>query len=189
MLGSPSLQHHAHDQFLPMAKSRGPSRVHSRMGTRANSPFNGFSVPATPPDLFLVTRNSPPISQQLWENFQPDQLFPDGSIDPSAVNFSSPTLNHAAVDPRLQNLNNMNGGHHLSPPHHGIQLGPDQNGGIWPPGLSGMVGAEMDMDNDERWSNSSTSGAPIVPTTLNVEDWFQFFGIQGGDVSGFGVES
>lgn len=38
-----------------------------------------FSIPSTPPDLFLVTRNSPNLSQSVWENFQPDQLFPDGT--------------------------------------------------------------------------------------------------------------
>lgn len=49
--------------------------------TRPPTPFNppSFSVPATPPDLYLVTRNSPRISQALWENFLPDQLFPEGS--------------------------------------------------------------------------------------------------------------
>ncbi|OBT49998.1 hypothetical protein VE04_09534, partial [Pseudogymnoascus sp. 24MN13] len=52
----------------------------SRPRTRPPTPFNpSFSVPATPPDLYLVTRNSPSISQALWENFQPDQLFPEGS--------------------------------------------------------------------------------------------------------------
>lgn len=186
-MGSPQRQHPG-DQFLPTTRSRGPSRIHSRMSTRANSPFNGFSGPATPPDLFLVTRNSPPISQQLWENFQPDQLFPDGSIDPNAINFSSPTLNHAAVDPRLQTGNGM--GTQQSPPMGNPQLleSTDQNAGVWPPGLHGMLGAGMEMHESDRWSNSST-GAPIVPTTLNVEDWFQFFGIHGNDMAAFGVEN
>lgn len=182
---------HNNDHYLPTTKSRGPSRVHSRMGTRANSPFNGFSIPATPPDLFLVTRNSPPISQQLWENFQPDQLFPDGSIDPSAINFSSPTINHAAVDPRLQMPTTSNGQQQSSVApvqQDGFISGPG-NGHLWPPGLNGMVGAGMDMRDSDGWSNSSTSNAPIVPTTLNVEDWFQFFGIHGADIAGFGMEN
>jgi len=38
---------------------------------------------------------------------------------------------------------------------------------------------------DETWSNNSgsTGGGPIVPTTLNVGDWFEFFGIPNGDIS------
>ena len=179
MLGSPP--NPQNDQFLQSGRSRGPSRMHSRAGTRANSPFNGFSIPATPPDLWLVTRNSPPISQQLWENFQPDQLFPDGSIDPSAMHFSSPILHQSAVDPRLQMPAN---GQQQSPQmgNPQMQISPDQN--AWPPGLNGMMGAGMDM-NDDGWSTSSTGNAPIVPTTLNVEDWFQFFGIQGNDMAQF----
>lgn len=192
MLGSPPL--HTADHFLSTGKSRVGSRLNSRMGTRANSPFNGFA-PATPPDLFLVTRNSPPISQQLWENFQPDQLFPDGSIDPAAINFSSPVMNHA-VDPRLQNPSldpaiTQPGGQQSPPVVTQIGINHQNVNGSWPPGLSGMMGANMDMSGNEvdmdRWSNSST-GAPIVPTTLNVEDWFQFFGIHG-DVSQFGIEA
>lgn len=71
----------------------------SRGNTRPTTPFNGhFSLPATPPDLFLVTRTSPNLSPSLWENFQPDQLFPDGtSIFPE---LASPQ-NHT-VDPQLQ---------------------------------------------------------------------------------------
>lgn len=71
----------------------------SRGNTRPTTPFNGqFSLPATPPDLFLVTRTSPNLSPSLWENFQPEQLFPDGTaIFPE---LSSPQS--SAVDPQLQ---------------------------------------------------------------------------------------
>lgn len=71
----------------------------SRGNTRPTTPFNGqFSLPATPPDLFLVTRTSPNLSPSLWENFQPEQLFPDGTaIFPE---LSSPQ--NSAVDPQLQ---------------------------------------------------------------------------------------
>lgn len=53
----------------------------SKGNTRPPTPFQGLSIPSTPapPDLFLVTRSSPPISQSLWENFQPHQLFPEDS--------------------------------------------------------------------------------------------------------------
>jgi hypothetical protein len=55
----------------------------SRPHTRPATPFNpSFSVPATPPDLYLVTRNSPNLSQSIWENFQPDQLFPESAHVP-----------------------------------------------------------------------------------------------------------
>ena len=163
-LGSPTMQ----DQYLPTGRSRGPSRMHSRMGTRANSPFNGYSIPATPPDLFLVTRNSPPISQSLWENFQPDQLFPDGTIP-----FSSPNANHA-VDPQLQM---PMGGQNLGDP-----------GMAWPNDMQNMMGGGMEQPESDRWSTSSRGNAPVVPTNLNVDDWFQFFGIHG-DVSGVGINA
>lgn len=67
-------------------------------------------------------------------------------------------------------------------------FGPN-NGQLWPPGLNGMVGASMDMRDSDGWSNSSSGNAPVVPTTLNVEDWFQFFGIHGADIAGFGMEN
>lgn len=72
----------------------------SRSGTRPTTPFNpSYSYPGTPPDLFLITRNSPNISQELWQNFQPDQLFPADT----QVNFPqfSPPQQHNLVDPAL----------------------------------------------------------------------------------------
>lgn len=173
-----------HEQLMTFTKSRGPSRIGSRMGTRANSPYNGFSREGTPPDLFLVTKNSPPISQALWETFQPDQLFPDGSID--TANLMSPTLAHPAVDPALQ-MSDPVPGQHGSPPMGAPHMnGPGQST-VWPPGMTGMLGAGMEMHDSDGWSNSSLGNAPVVPTTLNVEDWFQFFGIQG-DMGAIGME-
>jgi hypothetical protein len=38
---------------------------------------------------------------------------------------------------------------------------------------------------EDSWSNPSSAGGPMVPTTLNVGDWFEFFGIpNGGDMNG-----
>ena len=163
-------QRRSSEQFLPTGVSRGVSRSQSRVGTRANSPF-GYSMPTTPPDLFLVTRNSPPISQSLWENFQPDQLFPDGAgIDGFPLFQHS---NNAMVDPQLQQ---MSGQQTLSVP------GMDMNGanqGMW--ATQAMMG-ETPGDHSDAWSTSSRGQAPIVPTALNVEDWFQFFGINGENV-------
>ncbi|KAJ5791441.1 transcriptional regulator family: Fungal Specific TF [Penicillium psychrosexuale] len=192
----------------------------SRANTRPTTPFNGqFSLPATPPDFFLVTRTSPNLSPSLWENFQPDQLFPDGTaFFPELTSPPQPT----AVDPSLQipsqmppgmaprpspMVNNqpqpvsgrsmsishgsppiMSGlpgamGMHPNPPQQMFGM-EGQHQQAWPPmhSLDGtMSGSAMDaasQDNDN-WSSSSRSG-PTAPTTLNVEDWFQFFGINGG---------
>jgi hypothetical protein len=178
LLGSPPLQQN--DGQLPN-RSRGASGLHSRGPTRANSPFNGYSIPATPPDLFLVTRNSPNISQQLWENFQPDQLFPDGTIGDHHM-FASPTI-HNTVDPQLQ----MHSQHinDQSMPSMGMR----QNSGGWGPGLTGMLGTDIGIGGDsDRWSNSSIGNAPVAPTHLNVEDWFQFFGING-EMNPLGVDT
>lgn len=177
-LGSPPL---ANEQYLPPSRSRGASRMPSRGPTRANSPFNGYSIPATPPDLFLVTRDSPNISQQLWENFQPDQLFPDGTIGDVTGFSTSPILNHA-VDPQLQQMQGhqtgMGAGSQQIPQIDISGAGQSQPQ-VWPPGMQGMMGAGMEMHDSDGWSTSSIGNAPVAPTTLNVEDWFQFFGING----------
>lgn len=70
----------------------------SRPQTRPQTPFNpSYSVPATPPDLYLVTRNSPNLSQSVWENFQPDQLFPEGSSAGIPMQNASPVNSHTAA--------------------------------------------------------------------------------------------
>ena len=169
----------------------------SRGNTRPGSPFGlGYSVPATPPDLFLVTRNSPNISQSLWENFQPDQLFPDGT-NMSMPSFS-PTNN--TVDPQLQMPQQMQGmsqqpmmqtqqqnmqqrsmrgsqdstaGMQGMPQNLGV---PQMNVGVqnhqaWPiQGFDGRTGGIDSQSQEDSWSNSSR-GQGVVPTTLNVEDW------------------
>ncbi|KAL4803978.1 fungal-specific transcription factor domain-containing protein [Aspergillus unguis] len=182
----------------------------SRANTRPATPFNNqFSLPATPPDLFLVTRTSPNLSPSLWENFQPDQLFPDGTaIFPELTSPQS-----AAVDPQLQMQSQLQAhgldqrsmvpqqissatrttmpGTQGSPevlsglPAIGLQGQQPQMYGMdpqasWPmQGMDPTVTAPMDnASQDDNWSSSSRSG-PTAPTTLNVEDWFQFFGING----------
>ena len=83
----------------------------SRPQTRPATPFNpSFSVPATPPDLYLVTRNSPNLSQSIWENFQPDQLFPEGSASMQQTQFSPPPPAAMNLDPNLMP--------HMAPPQH-----------------------------------------------------------------------
>jgi len=190
--------------------------TNSRPQTRPATPFNpSFSVPATPPDLYLVTRNSPNLSQSIWENFQPDQLFPEGSASMQHNQFSPPQPHHN-LDPNLmphmmpmptqgqsaQLPNRMRG---VQSPVQGSLLQPQAPAGyqiqqnLWQGnGYDQMQDQGQGQSPSDTWSNGS---AQAVPTTVNVEDWydsvlfrclysvltknyrFQFFGING-DLSG-----
>lgn len=188
----------------------------SRNNTRPPTPFNPtYTIPPTPPDLFLVTRDSPHISQSLWENFQPDQLFPE------STNMSIPHFgNQQNLDPQLQ-MPQMQSPNMIQSPMQGQQqyssraIGGSQEG---QPNMQGMhdLGGMSSMHGmpqpsngwtghfhsdgqspDDTWSNSSRGHGPVVPTTLNVEDWqglplfvsehtadlfgcrFNFFGMNG----------
>ncbi|PLN76950.1 fungal-specific transcription factor domain protein [Aspergillus taichungensis] len=201
---------------VPHGSPLGPREGNSRSNTRPTTPFNNqFSLPATPPDLFLVTRTSPNLSPSLWENFQPDQLFPDGTaIFPELTSPPSATVDpQLHMHPHLQNpsmdqrpmmphqlptrslsTSGPSGGQGspelLSSMPPGISLQGQQpqpmfgmeNQQAWPMhGLDAPLGGTATMDHtspDDNWSSSSRSG-PTAPTTLNVEDWFQFFGING----------
>lgn len=165
----------------------------SRSNTRPPTPFNpAYAIPATPPDLFLITRDSPHISQSLWENFQPDQLFPDGT------NMSIPhfTTQQQNLDPQLQMPQMQNSGMMHSSIQGGQQQLPSrgmhgsQDTGMQSmqdiPGMSYVQ--TMPQRNttpgwpnqfpgdgqspEDTWSNSSRGNGPIAPTTLNVEDWY-----------------
>ncbi|KAL8871382.1 MAG: hypothetical protein Q9174_002767 [Haloplaca sp. 1 TL-2023] len=182
------------DAFLGTGTSRG--------NTRPPTPFNpSYSIPATPPDLFLVTRDSPHISQSLWENFQPDQLFPDGT------NMSIPNFNgQQALDPQLQ-MPSMQSPGMLHPPMAPQQVPPrgmpgtqDAHGNVQTVGdVSGMAHMQgmqqahgwpneyPDGQSPEDWRSGTQAKGPVAPTTLNVEDWFQFFGING-DMGGMTAE-
>lgn len=163
----------------------------SRPHTRPPTPFNpSFSVPATPPDLYLVTRNSPNLSQ--WETFQPDQLFPEGSANITLPLFSPPPPPPQNLDPNLVPQMQTSGLQQMSSPNQAAQMPqplrqaqagqdgntPSQGGGmsmsgfqgqqnIWQGDYNGMQGKESPSDT---YSNASVNG-PAVPTTLNVEDW------------------
>jgi hypothetical protein len=175
--GSPQMTRQNNDAFM------GPSRS----GTRPTTPFNpSYSYPGTPPDLFLITRQSPNISQELWQNFQPDQLFPaDTQVSFPQI---SPSQHHNnLVDPALSRPQNM-----AMHPHNGNmqhqQQAPNmqtQQAGMPMPGFDQndpqAWAQQVDMMNqnhqqqEDAWSNSSGGGRnPIVPTTLNVEDWYVF---------------
>jgi hypothetical protein len=177
---SPHMARQSSDAFMGGAPSRS--------NTRPTTPFNPtFSYPGTPPELFLVTRNSPNISHDLWQNFQPDQLFPA-----DVFSHVSPIQQHSLVDPQLSRggqpmghgmtpstPNMQHQGHHLQGQQHmqnGVsQMHPgmtpqhnnDSNAWAQVEAMNGQQG-----QNEETWSNSSRGNGPIVPTTLNVEDWY-----------------
>jgi hypothetical protein len=152
----------------------------SRGNTRPTTPFNPtFAYPGSPPDLVLFTRNSPNIPSELWQNFEPNQLFPaETNLNYPFAQSVSPIQTHTLVDPALSSSAGTPGGgnHAVHTPGTpvGGMIGMDGNhwgGGA--PGMDvGMGNAGVAMGGgagDDTWSNSS-KGAP-VPTTLNVEDW------------------
>ena len=164
----------------------------SRATTRPTTPFNpSYAIPATPPDLFLVTRDSPHISQSLWENFQPDQLFPDSTNFELGYDTNQHNLDPQLQMPQVQAANLLpnplqNPQQVTSNIRHGSQdagqptmrgdsadlssmsqmQGVQQQGmpqQVWPNQYTGDAHSPEDS-----WSNSSRGA---VPTTLNVEDW------------------
>ncbi|KAI5275038.1 hypothetical protein E4T47_01844 [Aureobasidium subglaciale] len=176
----------------------------SRTNTRPTTPFNTYSYPGTPPDLFLHTRTSPNISQDLWQNYQPDQLFPPDTSGMFPI--GSPVQQATMVDPALRGSagsqpqqSYANSGQ--PPPQYPQSMmdtgAPQQQqfqGQQQPVHLQNQYvqmpenGDHQQRANmDDTWSNNSgsTTGGhgPNVPTTLNVGDWFEFFGIPNGDLS------
>lgn len=157
--------------------------TNSRPQTRPATPFNpSFSVPATPPDLYLVTRNSPNLSQSLLENFQPDQLFPDSSGMP-AFPIMSPTKTHhnldhnlmAPMQPAMASAPRQDQpagpfpqqrGHHSGFLQPGMPSFPTHSN-MWQMNFDGVI---QDTHSPDSWSTGSVQGQP-APTTLNVEDW------------------
>ena len=172
----------------------------SRTNTRPNTPFNNFPYPGTPPDLILHTRNSPKISEDLWQNYQPDQLFPPEANRLLPLNAQSP--NQQMVDPALrvaassqqqfatQQQSSLQTPAQLPgrplPIHEGSQtMAPLSSYHHDPNTWSHIQALQAQLQSDDAWSNSSSTGVPTVPTALNVGDWFEFFGIPSGtDISG-----
>ena len=121
-----------------------------------------------------MTRNSPNLSQSLWENFQPDQLFPENTDIDMGQNFG---INQQNLDPALQmagmGTSSMAGQMRMPPQSHPQQAIPQQRMGSQSSMSSGLQqdsGWTNQMSPDDTWSNSSFTGQS-VPTTLNVEDW------------------
>lgn len=223
---SPELMRH--DAFM------GASRTTTRPGTPSHG--MGLSYPGTPPDLFLVTRDSPFLPSELWNSFQPDQLFPaEANI---SIPIFSPQQQSSLIDPALssgsagvphqhmpqqqgyqyaddlvrrasyttpQSTNSHLNAYHASQhQQHPQQLLPHSHpqqqhqqqqqkqshhvneSEMWSQLQLAAAQAGATQSNEDAMSvNSSMSQGPIVPSTLNAEDWFQFFGIQG-DLNGPG---
>jgi len=185
MLTSPSSRQGPADAFM--------GGTNSRPQTRPATPFNpSFSVPATPPDLYLVTRNSPNLSQSLLENFQPDQLFPDNSVMPPFP--LSPTQPHQSLDQNvmgqmptptmgsasMQQQQQQQGNNYQQQRNQANMMQPSQfdfqpQANMWQANFDGPL---HDGQSPDSWSTGSAQGHP-APAGLNVEDWFQFFGING----------
>ncbi|KAI1360508.1 fungal-specific transcription factor domain-containing protein [Xylaria arbuscula] len=184
--------------------------TNSRPHTRPATPFNpSFSVPGTPPDLYLVTRNSPNLSQSVWENFNTDQLFPENSN--IALPQMSPPQNQnqqQTLDPSVMSQMQGMSSPALGQPNHFQGLGMQKSTGGSPlqantflqPGIGGFSGATTTLwpggdvnalqeghSPSDSWSTGSTHGQP-APTTLNVEDWFNFFGINGNEMNFSGLD-
>lgn len=175
MQASPNTQKAPPDGFQGSGGTRG--------NTRPTTPFNQpFSIPATPPDLFLVTRNSPNLSPTVWENFQPDLLFPDGT------NFfptlSSPEVNTA--DPQMQMPSHVQGQNVSQQPmmvNQGLQSRNVQGGQSSPSLMSGVapeLGGGMQnpqqsqqvfgMDNQQSWQNLDAALAGTAMEASSQDD-------------------
>ncbi|KKA26400.1 hypothetical protein TD95_001409 [Thielaviopsis punctulata] len=220
-----AVPHHANtDAFMGGTASAAQSRTHT--------PFNpAFSVPATPPDLYLFTRNSPNLSQSLWENFQPGQLFPEGvnaqaysglsphgadSLDPATLQATPlSAAGQQGVD-AFQQVGGAPPPATTLPPSSGAHMFPSASAGagfMRQPGMQGNgAGAGAGLagpaftsptqgqakwaagqgqaqgqsqgpleagQSPDSWSSSSAQGSGsqgALPSTLNVEEWIQFFG-------------
>lgn len=182
-------------QSLPTISASSPPHRHTTdafMGrhTRPTTPFNTYSYPGTPPELFLHTRQSPKISDDLWQNYGPEQLFPPEAN--GMFPMQSPT--QAMVDPALRSQAPQpptSFAPHTMAQHSpittmaeaGAQQAPmgmnfSQNGAEWSH-LHATQPQQQQARSEDQWSNTSSMG-PSVPTTLNVGDWFEFFGIPNG---------
>lgn len=163
----------------PMLTSANDAYMPGRGQQRTASPFPFYNSTDTPPDLFLHTRNSPNISQDLWQNYQPDQLFPADGLAFN-VNMASPA---SAGEVGSMSFNGK-------PLAYGLQA--DGLGGMpqtMNPAMQGQTMPMGEMPSQQAWDNmqavgaqpmgqlgaedalSNSSGGAIAPSTLNVGDW------------------
>lgn len=153
--------------------------------TRPATPFGAsYPVTATPPDFYLVTRNSPELSQSLWENFQPDQLFPENTamsmpafhdtvdLERQMPQMQEPSMqqqgmNGQQVLPSMRVLQDEQESTHETQDLVGMAQMHRMRQQNSSPGWPGQIAGEGENSN-ENWA----SPGPVIPTTLNVEDWY-----------------
>lgn len=149
------------------------------------TPFRtSYPLSSTPPNFYLVTRNSPEFSQSLWENFQPDQLFPENTptlmpafhdtfdLENLMPQAQKPSMQHQGMNdqqvlPSMKVLQdeqeNMN---EMQDPVGMAQI-QRMRQQISSPNWPGQIAGEAERSN-EYWADAG----PAIPTTLNVEDWY-----------------
>lgn len=164
----------------PLGSGNELGNVNAATHTRQASPFNGFTNPGTPPDLFLHTRTSPNISQNLWQHYQPDQLFP-----PEVTGYQAPgsgsgvdgtTMHNGHMGPMLAKLPQMRSQPDSTYTQNATGVRRDQDMLLRFGAESAALargapqGAQAQSASTESWSG--TSDGPLVPTTLNVGDWY-----------------
>ena len=145
---------------------------------------NFYPVSTTPPNLYLVTRNSPEFSQSLWENFQPNQLFPENTptlvpafhdtfdLDRLVPQMQKPSMQHQGMNdqqvlPSMRVLQDEQENIHEMQDPVGMAQIQRMRQQISSPNWPGQIAEEAER-SDEYWADPG----PAIPTTLNVEDWY-----------------
>lgn len=129
---------------------------------------------AAAPELFLMTRNSPNLGQSTWENFQPNQLFPDGmSIGPSygvEVGYPRNISSNAGVGGESGNIT-MQQNTDTSMPVHQQSSRMAFNMAPYLPRPSNLPWAApvpLMPTGDDQSDNTSQ----VVPLSFNYGDWY-----------------
>ena len=201
-----------HNHDVSMGSSQNNTRPASPFLSNSNSTMNANGYPIEPPDLFLVTRNSPNLSESFWHNFQPDQLFPaeaniqlpqlspipqQAYLDPQLTKppFQHPQqqqgiaeqLQNTSIRGQMTAANTFPAGQGsiagdmgnlaasglarpIPPPPPGTTSVSQPAANAWPQYDALSQPGPLDSGDDSVSSGSRGHG-PIVPTTLNVEDW------------------
>lgn len=183
--GGQSVQGTGMDASPAMMRSLQANEGFSSDARRSINPFRTpYPVSTTPPNFYLVTRDSPEISQSLWENFQPDQLFPENT--PTLMPATHDTLDLERLLPQTQKPSMQHQGlndqqvlpsmrvlqdeqeniNEIQDPVGMAQIQRMQQQ-IRSPNWPGQIAGEAEK-SDEYWANFG----PAIPTTLNVDDWY-----------------